>query len=466
MNTGDHVTHRFRKKENQMMQKRIFMAAIAVIFLSGTIFAGGEREVAVPEDIEWVTPDRIGNPNARITLTFSIGAAYSHRVDAPERREYLWRRSEEWARANPDVKLIPQGLPGGEERLARTLEQAASGTISDFAMVDGVFARQLHRWAQPIDDYVTEEEQNDWFEWAREDAMIDPADGRLKALWMTSNTVGLWYRKDLMDPPQDWDSFIEAGHYLMEKHGYPHGFLAMARLEQIMLGMVVPQFYGLGGNLVDENERPVFGEGENRAKMIEVFSFWERAIDEGVFPETAVDMASPGDLVTEARAGQLAMFLGGSWLLDTMRRQFGDDLEKWDFTYIPQKSASITGTDGTQTPGGYNVVFFTKDKEKLAYAVDYMMHVYTGREGMAEWSLIGGYTPPRKSVLQDKRILEDRWQQAFGEVVAVAKGRSTESYPAISQSLMNAMQSLIIGRATPEEAVDTAFAETLQNLRR
>lgn len=172
---------------------------------------GGET-VEIPDDIEWVVPERIGNPNAKIALTYAVEFAYSHQVDTPTRNSYLMARMEEWAKANPNVQIEPQIQGGtGAEKLAKQLEQAASGTAADFMQIDGQFVPLFYGKLKPLNDYYTDAEIDDWFDFAKE-MMIDPSDGKMKAVWFTTNTVGLWYRKDLIpNPPTDWDGFIAEG---------------------------------------------------------------------------------------------------------------------------------------------------------------------------------------------------------------------------------------------------------------
>jgi multiple sugar transport system substrate-binding protein len=165
-----------------------------------------EDTPVVAEDFEWVTPERVGNPNAPTTISVALEFSYSHQYDVRTRQEYLYEQFEVWARQNPDVNLTFQIYPGDiPQAHARLLEQAAAGRAPDVAMIDGQLVPLFFRFLQPLDPYITDEELDDWFVWAREGGMIDPSDGSLKALWFTTNTVGLWYRQDLIpEPPRTW----------------------------------------------------------------------------------------------------------------------------------------------------------------------------------------------------------------------------------------------------------------------
>src|SRR5690606_34189041 len=196
--------------------------------------------------------------NAPITISIALDATYSHQTTIESRLEYLTTQYEAWTRANPDVQLTFQPYTGDiPQDHARMLELASSGRAPDIAMLDGQLVPLFFPFLQPLDEYVPEEELADWFSWAREGGMIDPADGSLKSLWFTTNTVGLWYRQDLIpEPPLSWDEFIQTALAMKEEQGFQYGFVTQGFTEQIPYGLVLPFFFAQGGELVDESGTP------------------------------------------------------------------------------------------------------------------------------------------------------------------------------------------------------------------
>ena len=450
------------------MKKGFILCAVLLGVIVSFTWGGGKKEepkVTVPPNIEWVTADRIGNPNAPITLTFAVEFSYSHQIQTPSRRQYLTRRMEEWAKQHPEVKLIPQILPTNQaERLAKQLEQAASGTIADGVQIDGQWIPLFYRWLQPLDAFFTKEEVEDWLEWCRKEAMIDPSDGKLKSIWMLTAFVGLWHNKQAVpNPPRTWEDTIRIGKELKAK-GYANGLLTWGgKDEQITFGSVFPMFFGLGGDLVDKEGKPIYGIGANREKLIEVFAFWDRLVKEGLVPQRVIDLKSNGDLVAEAaKPNNVAMFLGGSWLLSLLKDNLKGELDNWNFGHTPQKTGAPM-----QIPGGHNLGFFQKDPKKLALIVDFMKYVYVGKDGMAGWCEAGGYIPVRKSVFRDFPVFsQDRFMKAFQEVITVGRTRpNVPAYSVISEHVQEAWQNVILGRQTPAEAVDAAFRRTQTQIR-
>lgn len=452
------------------MKPRVLMIGLLLFLISAMVWAGAAEEqsdgsIVIPEDIEWVTADRIGNPNAEITLTYAVEISYSHIVDNPERREYLTTRLEEWAKAHPNVKLLPQIQPSNEAtKLAKQLQQGASTSLPDMLQIDGQFVPYFYQWLQPIDEFVSEEELDDWFPWTKE-TMIDPNDGKLKSLWFLTASVGMWYRNDLIpEPPKTWDELIATSKKL-QADGFEYGFAGRGSLsEQIPFGRVLPMFYAQGGTLVDSDGMPNFGEGENREIMASVLQFWQDAVvKDKVAPIRIIDIKSSADIVAEAaKDGNMPMFFAGSWVLGTIKNLMGEEeAKKWSFTYIPTKDGNPMSV-----PGGHNLGFFTKDKEKLELLVDLAKYLYAGEEGMAGWCAAAGYTPVRKSVSEGyPAFTDDPWQKAFAASIAVGKTRpGIPSYAVISEYLQVAWQNVVLGIESPGEAVDNAFTKTINQV--
>ncbi len=442
----------------------VILALLAIATLS---WASGQKAdegaAAVPENVQWVAADRIGNPNAGVTMSYSVGLTYSHQTTIAARVEYLTKASTEWAKAHTNFKLVPEIQSGTPDQInQKMLQQIASNTAPDIFQIDGMYAPLAYPNLTPIDSYISKEEVADYFDWAR-GTMIDPKDNKLKGLWFTTNAVGLWYRKDLIpNPPKTWDEWIATSKALQAK-GYKDGLLLRGGIdEQISYGAVMPMFFGLGGKLTDSAGKPIFGEGANRSAMIDVMSFWAKAVKEGLLPQRVIDVKADGDMAADAsKPNQVGMLLAGSWVYSALKNVLKDDINKWDFTFTPQKTADLKG----QCAGGYIWGFFTKDAKKLKAGVDFLQTVYTSKEGMAGWCYTAGYTPTRKSVLETPQFKSDKWQLAFANVVAVAQTRpGVKAYAILSVNLQNAFQAVILGRETPEQAVDNAYKKTMSQI--
>ena len=171
------------------------IAALAALLLPLALIAApaGEEVMTIPEGIDLVTPERIGNPNAEITLVWSPQQVYGPFSDIPARTSYLREKLEEWTRAHPNVKIEPVVWGGDANAFyAKLAAEAASGRAPDAVQMPDLPI--YNQWLQSIDQYVRDE-LDDFFPWTHE-IMIDPADGKIKRIKFNTGTGGLWYRRD------------------------------------------------------------------------------------------------------------------------------------------------------------------------------------------------------------------------------------------------------------------------------
>jgi len=76
-----------------------------------------------------VTPDRIGRPNAPVTITWEAIPAYSLQNPFPARKEYLTQAAQAWAQKHPDVQIIPAVSAFTADSIGQTLGSKAAFSV-------------------------------------------------------------------------------------------------------------------------------------------------------------------------------------------------------------------------------------------------------------------------------------------------------------------------------------------------
>ena len=117
-------------------------------------------------------------------------------------------------------------------------------------------------------------------------------------------------------------------------------------------------FWAQGGELVDAAGKPVFGEGRNRAAMLNLLGFLKRTIDTGAESNRVVNYRFEADLYPEILQGKVAMFLGGNWMAKQLR-ELGDKSD-WGIAPIPL----MTPGDPVTAAGGWTYAVFTPDAKE------------------------------------------------------------------------------------------------------
>lgn len=417
---------------------------------------------AAGEDL--VTPTRVGRAEAPLVLTVWAQPDYSHVDTRPVPAAVFTDVFAAWARRNPDVRLDITAMPGLEMQKAKLLLAANAGRLPDVSSIDSFWLPLFLRggYVQPLDPEWPAEDRADFLPFTVE-TLSDEA-GHVYGMWHGTDCRALFYRKDLVPvPPRTWDELIETAVRVSKQHGIAGYIFNAGRWEGTVFDHL-PMLWGQGGEIVDSAGRPLFGQGAHRDKLVNVLSFLRRAVDSGASPRSVLGINDYRQLSSAAIAGDTAMFLGGNWQVEELEAALPPaELAKWDVAPIPQASVGLSST-GT---GGWVWVVFAKDPAKRRAAIDFIRFVES-KENVARIMKANAHLPVRRSVYVDSPYFRnDRWQARFGAMLSSARARpAVEIYPFLSEQLQIAIGSVVAGQATPQAAVDRAYAATLAQAER
>lgn len=388
-----------------------------------------------------------------VSLTWLANAGQSPRATTPAVKQYYQGKVEAWERAHPGVELkIEYHSTDINASMTRLQQQVQVGAAPDLASIDSFFLARFYDRLQSLDDLVAQDDVADFVGFARQ-GMHDPA-GHLKALWVNTDVRALHYRKDLVPtPPATWDELIAAATKASEAGAT--GYLFPGGRGEASVMEHLPMFWAQGGRLVDDGGDPVFGEGANRDALLKVLRFIKRAVDEGASPARVVNYRFESDMYPDLLRGNVAMFLGGSWMVKQLR-DLGDKAQ-WSVAPIPMPP----GAGRSTAAGGWTYGVFTPDPTKRSLAVDLVRTLAAGPEGMADATAAQGNLPTRESVMDSKNAyLAAPATAAYVAMLADARARPGAAiYPVISTELQVAISNVITGQSTPEAALDQAWAK-------
>ena len=83
-----------------------------------------------------------------------------------------------------------------------------------------------------------------------------------------------------------WNDFLEFGQKALDA-GYQSAVMFPATKSELTMLYMMPQYFGLGGELFDEVGKPVFFESPYKEKLAEVMSMWRELVARGMMPVTA-----------------------------------------------------------------------------------------------------------------------------------------------------------------------------------
>ena len=436
------------------MPRRAVFAVILALTCSGPVRAQSDA---------LVTPVRVGDPDAPLTLTVWAQQDYSHLAALQSIADVFKLVLGEWAAANRDVQLDVSVMPALEQHKAKLLLAAAADRLPDVASIDSfwlpLFMEGGH--LQPLNEYWPADDRADFLPFTTE--TLSDRHGNIYGVWHETDCRALFYRNDMVPvPPRTWDELIAVARQAASERGIA-GYLYNAGRWEATVFDHLPMFWAQGGELVDTDGRPVFGEGPHRDALVRVLTFLRDTVRSGASPRAVLGSNDYKQLSAAAIAGDTAMFLGGNWQIRELKDALPpEEFAKWSVAPIPQYRAGAAPT-GT---GGWVWVVFSKDPAKRRAAAKFVLDLEAPHNA-ARISTGTGRLPVRQSVYEDYPIFREEPFAFFGNMLRSARARPTVPiYNAISRELQIAIGYAIDGSSSPEEAVDDAFRRVMDEYTR
>ncbi|MEM9798123.1 MAG: extracellular solute-binding protein [Pseudomonadota bacterium] len=418
------------------------MIAVAAAALAALPMGAGAQEL--------VTRNRVGLPDAPNTLTFRLTPYDLYSAD-PATAAAFEELFSDFIRARPDWKIETQLQTGniGQEQ-ARLLQQSQAGRGPDCAMVDSSQLALFKETGvlQPMNAVFSEAEVADLFPYVRE-AVTNEAGDVLAWWWFTDLRV--LYRDTSVVPeaPETWDALASAA--LAASEAGKEGILFNAGRWEGTAFDWLANFWAQGGRLVDDDGAPIFAEGDNREKFLRAVDYARGLVESGAASQRVTSITNYDAFNAAAAAGTAAMFVGGNWQYGQLRNTLPpESFANWAVSELPGPTADQRAT-GT---GGWAIAALTEDPEKAALCGEIAKDIYSG-PGNAFQGLL-----PTSAALYDEYDAYDGPEfDLFAQALQNGVARPGAAiYPEISNQIQILLGDVLSGAATPEVALDAAFA--------
>ncbi|MFB5082977.1 ABC transporter substrate-binding protein [Symbiobacterium thermophilum] len=300
-------------------------------------------------------------------------------------------------------------------------------------------------------------------------------DGRLYSMPFNTSTPIVYYNKDAFReagldperPPRTFEEFKEYARKLTVTQGGETRYGASIAL----YGWFFEQFLAVQGAHYVDNDN---GRSARATKAIinspegERFVTWlKEMVDEGV----AINLGRrTADTQAAFSSGQVAMTLDSTAALGNILNGVGDKFEIGT-AFLPRPEGAA---EGGVIIGGASLWITNTKPLKEQWAAWEFVKWLTTPEVQAEWSIATGYFPVRKAAY-DQQILKDwhaqrpQFTTAIEQLRAsplntVTQGAVIGTFPQARQIVEAAMESVVLGQATPAEALNAAAAEITKGI--
>ncbi|MFE1167037.1 extracellular solute-binding protein [Nocardiopsis sp. NPDC058789] len=331
-------------------------------------------------------------------------------------------------------------------------------------------------YLMPLDDRFDAWDERDQYS-DQEAVAVTSLDGQRYGVMLGTDVRGLWYNTELLESagidtpwaPSTWDDVLDTARTVRAElgddvvplnvySGTPAGEMASLQGFQMLLS-------GTEDTLFDDaSERWVTGGTGFTDALGFVRTLYEE--DLTLDPQDALD-ANVGTVNNEERipSGGMAISLEGSWATQSWIEEANQPWPEWEevMEFAPMPTQNGQGAGATSMSGGWALSMGANATDPdLAWEV---MTYALNQENGVKFAIEGGQIPVRADVAEDPAFLEESPKaEEFAALVDITGFRPAYSeYPRISLAVQEAMESVMLGQATPEEAA-TIYAEEVEGI--
>jgi multiple sugar transport system substrate-binding protein len=401
----------------------------------------------------------------------TIKVAYEKFGTFVQMDQHMQKVKTEFEQANPgsSVQLIPIAAAENDYYTKLNLMQRSPKTAPDVVYEDTFLINSDIQagYLAPLDSYLQK-----WADWQQfpdsAKAAVTGVDGKVYGVPMGTDTRALWYNKTLFRKaglpvpwqPKTWNDVLIAARTVKSKlpgviplnvySGKPAGEASTMQGFEMLL-------YGTQDKLYDKTSQKWISSSKGFTDALDfVKSVYQEGL--GPSPQQALD-PNVGSIVSGQwlPQGKLAIDLDGSWLPSTWIKGGPAPWPEWNTvmgtTMMPTQNGQPPG--GTSMSGGWALSVTSKAQNpSLAFG---LVSTALNKDNSLAYDIAAGQIPVRKDVAADPKYLSSNPTAAFfGKLVDITTFRpALPVYPRVSDQIQVAMESVMTGQASPQQATST-----------
>jgi multiple sugar transport system substrate-binding protein len=398
-----------------------------------------------------------------------------HGINPPPNRDVFQKSIAKFNQQHPDIQVESLYVGQADQQLPKILAAVVGNAAPDLLWFGSMLTGQLVELdaIEPLDKF--------WYN-SSVSQEIDPALKESmeyeKHLWSVpfgTNNVEIFYRPSLFKAagidklPTNWVELRATAKQLtrdtngdgkIDKYGM---LLPLGKGEWTVFTWL-PFMWSGGGELQPQTSTPIFGDRIETGRLVSPISkvkidnpgsiaaleLWQNLIQDG-----SAILSSPerGYELDSFIAGKVAMQLTGPWTLGQLA---GTKDVDYGVMPIPAGIRSATSV------GGENL-FMMKGNPQHKQAAWKLMEYVLSQEFQTEWAIGTGYLPvnlkSREQSIYKDYVAKTPATQVFLDRAKYGRSRPiAPGYSQISENLGRAIESVLMAKSSPQEALKTAQA--------
>lgn len=379
-------------------------------------------------------------------------------VNPPPNRDVLQALVDIFNRKHPDIQVESLYVGQAEQQLPKILAAVVGNAPPDLLWFNATITGQLVELdaIRSLDDWLATSPVRD---------EIDPVlfesmqyQGHTWSVPFGTNNVGVFYRPSLFKAagithlPRNWDELRQVARKLtVDSNGDrrldQHGILLPLGKGEFAVFLWLPFMWSGGGELVSDAKQEAKAVALKNQGAIAALQFWRNLIDDG---SAVLSLPERGFEIDSFLAGKVAMQLTGPWTLGQLKAT-GVDFGVFP---IPADVRQVTAI------GGENLFVLKTTPQREKAALKFVEFVLS-EEFQTQWAIGTGYLPVNLQARQSEKYQAFAAQQPAVEVFLeqARYGRSRPVFPGysrVSESLGRALESVLLGKSSPAEALKIA----------
>jgi multiple sugar transport system substrate-binding protein len=366
----------------------------------------------------------------------------------------LKKQATQWNRSHPDekVKLVFNG--GNDSALQKTVAGFTAGNYPDVAYEYGSSAAQLARQPKLADlDKLVEKQSFNWDDFYPSEQHAATVNGKVVGVPALVDNLSLVYNKKLfaaahVAPPTNdwtWQDFRSAAAKLTDASSKTYGWAYVNDGSEDTVWRYLALLWQAGGDLLNsDNTKPAF---DSPAGLESLSLLHDMAVtDHSVYLDNG-----NGNYLNLFNSGKIAMLWTGPWDLSSINK----DID-YGVTFLPGHDGNHETISG---PDLYMAFDHSQARTRTALA---FLSWLTSPKVHLQFAIATGDLPVRKSESQlpdySKFLAKYPSNKVFVQNLDNVKHvrPNIASYSEVSTAIGQMVQSVMIGKAQPQQALDAA----------
>ncbi|HEX3929273.1 MAG TPA: ABC transporter substrate-binding protein [Nocardioides sp.] len=367
-----------------------------------------------------------------------------------------------WNGLHPDEKVSLQFNGGNDSALQKTVAGFTAGNYPDVAYEYGSSAAQLAKQPKVVD--LTSKVASSSFDWndfypsEREAATVD---GKVVGIPALVDNLALVYNKKLfaqagIAPPTNdwtWQDFRDAAQRLTDAGTHTYGWAYVNDGSEDTVWRYLAMLWQAGGSLLSsDNTAPAFDSAAGKAALEQLYEM--AVVDKSVYLDNG-----NGQYLNLFNSGKIGMLWTGPWDLSSINANVS-----YGVTYLPGDNGDHETISG---PDLYMLFDHSSARSKAAF--DFVAWLTSAKEHI-KFAIATGDLPLRES--ETKLPQYQTFLRKYpAEKVFVANLNNVKhvrpnipDYAEVSQAIGTMVQSVLLGQASPDDALKTASSQVTSAL--